>query len=98
MPLCAVIRQFAHDWTFFFRPTAERAFTLRQIIAQRVAEFVQLLQAPIDIRQFSAQEPLHLPTPFASSVIAQSEQLANFAERQPMELRLLDEANASQRS
>jgi hypothetical protein len=61
-------------------------------------ELVKLLQPTLYIRKLSRQQRLHLAAPFATTAILESEQLAYFAQRQSMELRLFDEPNTVKRS
>jgi hypothetical protein len=71
---------------------------LREVVLQQFAKFGELLQVPIEIGQFSGEQRLHLLTSVATPSILKPEELANLAERESMELRLLDKSDAFQRA
>src|SRR5216684_7291387 len=73
--------------------TALSPLTFLHIRLQRSSELFQLYEARVEFLDFSHQQPLYLAAPPAATAIAEPEQFADFGEREPVRLRLFDEAD-----
>jgi hypothetical protein len=93
-----VFGEVSDDGTFLVSCATEHTLALAQIAAQRLVELVKLSQATLDVGELSRQQLLDLAAPFTTTAILESEQLADLAQCQSMELRLFDEPDAVQRS
>src|SRR5260370_22325396 len=73
--------------------TALSPLTFLHIRLQRSSELFQLYEARVEFLDLSHQQPLYLAAPPAATAIPEPEQFADFGEREPVRLRLFDEAD-----
>lgn len=92
-----LVGQLAYDRALFFDIACQRLLALSQIVSEGSAKLLELLQACVDIRELPRQHSLNLATPIAPAPVLEPQQIAYLAQSQPMQLRLLDELEASER-